>query len=398
MATCLIKQFMCRVVDFDAVEKWKRVVMRMFFISTSSKNPTSPVMSTLSVITIQTMLPVLLFERVMPCRPLEYALRRAARLRVPRDFGSLASRLSLSTRLMRPSVALFARAKKESDTPVTMRLRNCFVAAWSSEFAEMSASLKTTVGSKGQIMERRSLSTSHAAWLQCLLVFSVAAVLQWGTVILADEPQASEVTPIPTGLSELLGEFVAVEPDDVAAEPSQPAVTEPAHPTPAEENPPQPERSSAAAQELWRDRPIGNLKATLQHPKGDLPPNNAAPRIAETTLMGDTFGDIRPWVLSNCEWESPATRHLPLLFEEPNLERMGDSPHYQDIIFEEQSRPRITEFMQPLVSGAHFAGNLVMIPYRCGYQPLTEPFYTLGVDRPGSPVYSREHQMPIILP
>lgn len=247
-------------------------------------------------------------------------------------------------------------------------------------------------------MERRSRSTSHAALLRCLLVFSVAAVLPWGSVILADEPQASEVAPIPMGLSELFGEFVADEADALAPEPSQTAAAESAPPTPAEERPPQPERSSAAAEELWRDRPIGNLKATLQHPAGDLPTNNAAPRIAEAALVGDPFGDLRPWVLSNYEWDAPATRHLPLLFEEPNLERMGYSPNYQDIIFEEQSRPRMTEFMQPLVSGAHFAGNLVMIPYRCGYQPLIEPVYTLGVNRPGSPVYSRKHQIPIILP
>jgi hypothetical protein len=87
-------------------------------------------------------------------------------------------------------------------------------------------------------MERHSQYTCHAALSRCLMVLSMVAALQSGSVILADERQASEMTPNPTSLSELFVESVSVEPDDVASESSQPPVAEPAQPTPAEESPP----------------------------------------------------------------------------------------------------------------------------------------------------------------
>lgn len=267
-------------------------------------------------------------------------------------------------------------------------------------------------------MERRNPNHCQAACLRCLMVLFVAIALSLGSMTRADDTIAGELIPSPAVANELFGEpdFVAftdvaadyVAPDDVepdGAEPalSEPVAIEPAQPTPVEAPAPVvepaalPEASVPTPQALWQDRPIASLKATLHYTKGDLPPNKAAPRIAEAALIGETFGDIRPWVLSNYEWEAPATRHLPLLFEEPNLERMGYTPLHRPNRPEDRPRPRIAECMQPLISGAHFAGNLVMIPYRAGYQPLCQPVYTLGVDRPGSPAYYRKHETPLSL-
>lgn len=247
-------------------------------------------------------------------------------------------------------------------------------------------------------MERRPpRDTNPAGLLRCLVLLSIAAGLLQGSVSLADAPLADGIASSEPIVSELFSETVAVESDEVQPVDAEPPVSETPQPTPVVEPAAPPEKSVPTPQTLWQDRPIGSLKATLHYTKGDLPPNNAAPRIAEVALIGDTFGDIRPWVLSNCEWEAPATRHLPLLFEEPNLERMGYGTACRRDSCEDRSRPRIAECMQPLVSGAHFAGNLVMIPYRCGYQPLCEPVYTLGVDRPGSPVCYRKHETPVSL-
>ena len=166
------------------------------------------------------------------------------------------------------------------------------------------------------------------------------------------------------------------------------------------------------AEKLWQDRPLGSLKATIRRTEGEVPPNIAAPRLAESGLIFHSFGDSRPWMLTSCEWEAPATRHLPLLFEEPNLERLG---YHQRCCCDcccldgsclhgccaasclSTSCLRECDCLQSIVSGAHFFGSIAIVPYKAGYQCLCEPVYTLGVDRPGSPVCYRKHRCPLSL-
>lgn len=152
------------------------------------------------------------------------------------------------------------------------------------------------------------------------------------------------------------------------------------------------------AERLWQDRPISSLKATIAPPEGELPPNLAGPAINENGTLFDSIDDTRPWlVMNNFEWDAPATRHLPLFFEEPNLERLGYTYRcYADWIGYE-TNPIVAEVTQPVVSGVHFAANLVFMPYTCGHQPPLEPIYTLGVDRPGSPIVYRKHYPPLSL-
>ncbi|MEK6262707.1 MAG: hypothetical protein AABP62_29265 [Planctomycetota bacterium] len=171
---------------------------------------------------------------------------------------------------------------------------------------------------------------------------------------------------------------------------NDPVVGEPVPPSPMPEN----SASVPLAEKLWQDRPLGSLKATLKRTEGELPPNVAAPRLAESGLICHSFGDSRPWMLTSCEWEAPATRHLPLLFEEPNLERLGYTHRCHLDFCGYETRPRIAECLQPLVSGAHFFGTIPIVPYLWGYQSPCEPVYTLGVDRPGSPVCYRKHKIP----
>jgi hypothetical protein len=142
------------------------------------------------------------------------------------------------------------------------------------------------------------------------------------------------------------------------------------------------------------DTPITGLRASLSRTAGEIPHNRAAHQLGQTGSIDAQFSS-RPWMPQNCEWTAPATKHLPLLFEEPNLERMGylDSCTFDALTDEECVWTE--ECLQPLSSGLHFLGNAAIIPYRCGYQSPCEPVYTLGHDRPGSPVCYRKHHLPL---
>lgn len=155
-----------------------------------------------------------------------------------------------------------------------------------------------------------------------------------------------------------------------------------------------PEAPAIAAEPTRADRPVTELKASLTRSAGDLPKNQASQQLGQSSPIDAQFSS-RPWMPQNCEWTAPATKHLPLLFEEPNLERMGyldactlDALTDEECVWTE-------ECLQPLSSGLRFLGNAAIIPYRCGYQPPCEPDYTLGHDRPGSPVCYRKHHLPL---
>lgn len=148
------------------------------------------------------------------------------------------------------------------------------------------------------------------------------------------------------------------------------------------------------------EKPLSSLKATLSsefHSKigtGELPENRARLELSRSGVVDAQF-HRRPWGLSGFTWEASASRHLPLLFEEPNLERMG-YPHACPLaVFGPEECWWTDECIQPAVSGAHFLGNLAIAPYRCGVQPACEPVYTLGHDRPGSPACYRRHRLPL---
>ena len=273
-------------------------------------------------------------------------------------------------------------------------------------------------------------------------------------------------------------------------------------PPPAAEVPP--EEANSRTRELWQDEPLFNLKASINlnerlSESEVVGLNKAARQLAAHGTVMSRFGESRPWMLNSYEWEAPATRHLPLYFEEPSLERLGYahcsqgwqypesggivgscpvdncnclacqlrrpyimhelSPdcgcfscrcrsswfsqtvnaHLPDLshvdncdclacrfrrpyIMHELSpdcgcfscRCRSSWFsqtinpylpdesyvahcLQPVVSGLDFFLRVPVLPYMCGLQCPLEPVYTLGVDRPGSPVPYRGHRIPLSL-
>ena len=152
------------------------------------------------------------------------------------------------------------------------------------------------------------------------------------------------------------------------------------------------------AERLLQDRPLGRLNASIKPTDGELPPNLAAIRLSDAGVFFDAIDDIRPWmVINDVQWDAPATRHLPLFFEEPNLERLGYTHRcYLDICGYETD-PILAELMQPFISGTHFVACIACAPYTCGVRSPCEPVYTLGTDRPGSPVLYRKYFPPVSL-
>ncbi len=69
-------------------------------------------------------------------------------------------------------------------------------------------------------------------------------------------------------------------------------------------------------------------------------------------------------------WHTPATRHKPLYFEQPNIERYGT--HVGSNCF------------ASAVATAKFVGQTLSLPYQMGANPPRECRYTLGVYRPGN--------------
>ncbi len=77
---------------------------------------------------------------------------------------------------------------------------------------------------------------------------------------------------------------------------------------------------------------------------------------------------MRDFRMSTFTWAAAATCHKPLYFEEVSLERYGHTAG---------------PIMQPIVSSAHFFGNVFMLPYHAGLTPPNECVYPLGYYRPG---------------
>jgi hypothetical protein len=189
----------------------------------------------------------------------------------------------------------------------------------------------------------------------------------------------------------------------------------------------------ATPPDVLADKPIASLKASISLPQPVVqasiaPENIAAPRLAEEGLQYQPTGLGRGWMWESYAWEPTALRHLPLYFEEPNLERLG---YYYGYPCDGRVRRKVfcslTEYMngvhddsplkcayfslkckldayqphnqviQPMVSAANFFGRVAMLPYMVGADHPKCEVYEYGVDRPGSPVCYRKHYMPLSL-
>ncbi len=91
--------------------------------------------------------------------------------------------------------------------------------------------------------------------------------------------------------------------------------------------------------------------------------------IPITCSLGNLPFEGRSFVDSTVTWKASGACHKPLYFEEMQLERYG---HEWGPI------------AQPVISSAHFFGNVAVLPYKMGIHPMNECQYSLGYYRPGS--------------
>ncbi len=84
--------------------------------------------------------------------------------------------------------------------------------------------------------------------------------------------------------------------------------------------------------------------------------------------LGNEPLEIRNWTMTTFTWKAAGTCHKPLYFEHVELERYGHSAG---------------PVLQPVLSGAHFFANVILLPYNNGLHPPTECLYDLGHYRPG---------------
>ncbi|MCH9652535.1 MAG: hypothetical protein K0U86_08975 [Planctomycetes bacterium] len=78
-------------------------------------------------------------------------------------------------------------------------------------------------------------------------------------------------------------------------------------------------------------------------------------------------------------WEASNLNYNPLYFEDPNLERYGNSRK---------------DLVQPFVSMGRFTGQLLALPYQMSIDPLRKRIYPLGYYRPGEYTPKRTSGIP----
>lgn len=90
--------------------------------------------------------------------------------------------------------------------------------------------------------------------------------------------------------------------------------------------------------------------------------------------------EVRNWTTQTFTWKASGLCHKPLYFEEVQLERYGHSAG---------------PVKQTMLSGAHFFGNILFLPYKMGLNPPNECQYALGYYRPGDCAPWLLHAVPI---
>lgn len=91
--------------------------------------------------------------------------------------------------------------------------------------------------------------------------------------------------------------------------------------------------------------------------------------VPVTCSIEDRSFPRRDFLETTMTFKASGSCHKPLYFEEVQLERYG---HEWGPI------------AQPVLSSAHFFGNIAILPYKMGIHPMNECQYALGYYRPGS--------------
>jgi hypothetical protein len=191
-----------------------------------------------------------------------------------------------------------------------------------------------------------------------------------GEMLLAELPQRF---PAPAVTLNSAGVVSVHEPQEVATQFRMASLRQPAALQPAEVLPiPTPQSPTAPrVPALDGDRPIGALTTNVLPTNGRLPQDVAAARFR---------GDYPAFFSRNWEdqvyfWDAPNLCYGALRYEEVNLERYGYS---------------CCPIAQPAISGLHFLGSTLALPYTLTAHHPSECIYPLGHYRPGSPAPFRK--------
>jgi hypothetical protein len=126
-------------------------------------------------------------------------------------------------------------------------------------------------------------------------------------------------------------------------------------------------------------KPLGELGISIALPAGQLPNDPATACWAQLNESAGALAAMRAWATFVYNWDATCLCHRPLYFEQINLERHGYG---------------CPTCLQVGVSGAHFFGTVLALPYCMAVECPCECVYTLGHYRPGSCPPWRHHWPP----
>jgi len=109
---------------------------------------------------------------------------------------------------------------------------------------------------------------------------------------------------------------------------------------------------------------ISNIFSKVRIEQSQMPIESAR-MVRYQTTQG--MGDFE-WTPNGYCWQSPAFCYSPLYFEQPNLERYGNTT---------------LPLLAPAVSATYFFGQVTLLPFKSLHQPLWSKSCTLGHHRPG---------------
>jgi hypothetical protein len=137
---------------------------------------------------------------------------------------------------------------------------------------------------------------------------------------------------------------------------------------------------------------IQTLTASSRIPAGLLPENRARkPLIQAAAMEAEVDCPQRGLILVEKQWRAPAMRHLPLLFEEPNLERNGWERGCRPTVMANCHPAAHQSLVQPFVSAGHFFGRIPLVILTVADSEPCVPIYTFGDDVPNSPECYRRY-------
>jgi HEAT repeat protein len=196
------------------------------------------------------------------------------------------------------------------------------------------------------------------------------AAAQVATQAAAEARAAARERPVARRVVQPSEEELAQADEDQPVPDAVPAISDPdVEPAIAQAEPPSAAEPPQAPEDHDEGlKPIGQLRATIRMPEGQLPADIAAIHFEEEPIAYQGLGTTRGWRNVSFCWDAPAVFFKPLYFEDINLERYGI--HFG--------------WAQGPVSWYCFFQNCLFLPYKLAVQPPCECIYTMGYERPNN--------------